>query len=84
MANIAKFDVSTNEKFLIIKEALADFYVKQHKAALNAKMTVHKKMKTYKRIKLSSLSPDTKILSFRMMFKIKRDLIKKIVKFKIK
>ena len=71
-----------NEEFLTIKEALSEFYKTQHKIALNAKMNAHKKMRIYKRVRLFSLFFDTKILFFRVVFKIKRDLKEIIKKFK--
>ena len=71
-----------DEKSLTIKEALSDSYVKKHKAALNAEMIAHKKMKTYERVRLSSVSTETKILTSRVVFKIKRDLKDEILKFK--
>ena len=71
-----------DEKSLTIKEALSDSYVKKHKAALNAEMIAHKKMKTYERVRLSSVSTETKILTSKVVFKIKRDLKDEILKFK--
>ena len=73
-----------DEKSFTIKKALFDFYVKKHKTILDAKMIVHKKMKTYERVRLSNVFIETKILTFKIVFKIKRDLKDEILKFKTK
>ena len=82
MANAARSGGSPDEEPTSIKEAKAGPYAKQHMAALDAEMAAHKKMGTYRRVKLSSLPPGTKILSSRVVFKVKRDLMGAILKFK--
>ena len=73
---------SLEEEPMTIKEALAGPYKAQWKAALDAEMNAHKKMGTYKRVRLSSLPPGTKILTSRMVFKVKRDVNGAVKKFK--
>ena len=77
-----KIRVSIDEKSFNIKETLSDFYVKKHKAVLNVEMIVHKKMKTYERVRLSNLFSETKIFTSRIVFRVKRNLKNEIFKFK--
>ena len=78
----AKARASIDEEPLTIKEALSGPYAKEHKAALDAEMAAHKKMGTYERVRLSSVPTGTKILTSRVVFKVKRDLKGEILKFK--
>ena len=71
-----------NEKSLFIKKTFVEFYAKKHKIALNIEMIVHKKMRTYIRVRFSSLFINIKIFISRVVFKIKRDLQNEILKFK--
>ena len=77
-----KIKISMNEKSLFIKKNFVEFYAKKHKIALNIEMIVHKKMRTYIRVRFSSLFINIKIFISRVVFKIKRDLQNEILKFK--
>ena len=73
---------SLDEEPLNYKEAMAGPYAKEFKEATNTEMLAHKKMGTYIRVKRSTLPPGTRILSSRMVYKIKKDLKGQILKFK--
>ena len=60
-----------NEKFMTIKQALVESYKIQYKKTLDDEMKIHKKNKTYKRVRLFNLFSKTKILIFRIVFKVK-------------
>ena len=69
-----KVKISMNEKSLFIKKTFVEFYAKKHKIVLNIEIIVHKKIKTYVRVKLLNLFINIKIFIFRVVFKIKRNL----------
>ena len=59
-------------------------YVKKFKKIINIEMLTHKKINTYIRIKRFICFSKIRILSSRMMYKIKKNLKKQIFKFKIR
>ena len=75
---------SIDEKSLNIKKALIDFHAKKFQIAFDLKMKNHEKMNTYVRVKKFAFFRKMKILSFKMIFKIKRDLLNNILKYKIR
>ena len=75
---------SLNEKFLNYKEVMTKSYAKKFKKIINIEMLIHKKMNTYIRMKRFILFSEIRILSSRMMYKIKKNLKKQILKFKIR
>ena len=73
-----------DEESLTLKKALNDFYAKKYKEATDVEMTAHKSMSIYRRMKRFSLSFNAKILTFRLMFKVKKNLKSDIIKFKVR
>ena len=78
----AKTRPLVDEEPLTLKEALNGPYAKEFKGATDVEMAGHKAMGTYKRVKRSSLPPNAKILSSRLVFKVKKNLDGDIIKFK--
>ena len=67
-----------------MKEVMTESYSKQFKSIIDVKMNDHKRMRTYKRMKRFNLSINAKILSSKLMFKMKKNLHEVIKKFKIR
>ena len=77
-----KFRFIIDEKFLILKKILNNFYAKKFKTIIDVKMNDHKTMNTYKRMKRFNFSSNIKILSFKLIYKIKKNFDDDIIKFK--
>ena len=79
-----KFRVIIDEKLLTLKKTLIDFYSKQFNDVFFKEMNEHKRINTYKRMKQFNLFNNVKILSSRLIFKVKKNLHDEIKKFKIR
>ena len=79
-----KFRVIIDEKFLTLKKILIDFYSKQFNNVFLKKMNEYKRINIYKRMKQFNFFNNVKILSSRLIFKMKKKIHDEIKKFKIR
>lgn len=77
-----KVRVFIDEKFLNFKKVIIELFAKQFKKVIDVEMIAHKKMKTYKRVKRFNFSLNTKIFTFKLVYKIKKNFNDEIKKFK--
>ena len=64
---------SLNEKFLNYKKIMTKSYAKKFQKIIDIEMLIHKKMNIYIRIKRFNLFSEIRILSSRMIYKIKKN-----------
>ena len=64
---------SLNEKFLNYKKTMTKSYAKKFQKIIDIEMLIHKKMNIYIRIKRFNLFSEIRILSSRMIYKIKKN-----------
>ena len=73
---------SIDEESLTYKQAMKESFVAQWKIVDDAKIKVSKDMRIYVRVERSQIPKGTKVLETRMVYKLKKDLNEKILRYK--